>query len=92
MLALEEVALGRRVTHERVGREICFGQAEVGLVRGLLGVAGLEAQAVVDSRRRVRIDLQFRDVVLDVVARVAADRAVDALEAVALALHRLDEP
>jgi hypothetical protein len=58
----------------------------------LVGVAELDAQAVVSRRGWIRIQLDLRDVILDVIAGVAANRAVDALEAVTLTLHGLQHP
>ncbi len=92
MLALEFVVRGRGVAI--VGRcpEIVVRQAEVGFVRVLLRIAELHAQALVNGTARVTVDLQLGNVILEVVARVAADRPLDRLEAVAAGLHGLEQP
>ncbi len=95
MLAQEHVTGGGRVTAVRALPEIFLGQAEVSLVGDLVGVAGLQAQALVERLGRVGIELQFDEVVLDVVAgrsHVDAGGSVDDFEAVVLGLHGLGEP
>ena len=92
MLALEVVVRGRCVAVVGRRREIVVRQPEVGLVGILLGIAELDPQALVDGTARVAVDLQLGDVVLEIVARVTADRPFDGLEAIAARLHGFQQP
>jgi len=89
MIGRDVVEVRAAVTSVRVGREIGIGQAEIGLVGILIGGAELEFDFLVISGISGAVPAQLGQMVLQIVAGIAA--AIDALESMGVLLHGLDQ-
>ena len=92
VLTVEYVAFGCCISHQWIDCKVRVRQTKVSLARCLVRVAELDAQALVDICRGIAVELELGNVVRDLEARVAVERAVDVHEAVTLALHCFDQP
>src|SRR6056297_3519264 len=92
VVGVQLVDLGGGVKPIGVGRVVFVGEAEVGLLRVLRGAAVLDLQRLVDGGAGRAVEAALDHVVLELVTGLGVvDVVVDGLEAVGLALHRLEQ-